>query len=286
MLSKILDDMPHYLALMRFDKPIGWLLLMWPTLAACWVAGAGHPNGVLVWIFVAGVIVMRAAGCVVNDYADREVDHLVARTAERPLASGALSAQQALRLFIVLGLLALALLLMLPSRVWPWSIPALLLTIVYPFMKRFFQAPQLILGLAFSFGIPMVYVAFDHVFDAVFWLLLVGNIAWVIAYDSAYAMADREDDIKIGVRSTALLFGNYDRALIGFFQAAALTCWILIGLRLQLNSGYFIGLLVAAGLFAYQQWLMRLREPEACFRAFLNNGWLGAFVWFGLLTGF
>lgn len=283
---KILSDLPHYLALMRVEKPIGWLLLLWPTLWACWIAGQGSPDGELVWIFAAGVIVMRSAGCVINDFADREIDPLVERTKQRPLASGALTAKQALGLFVFLGLIALGLLLLLPARVWPWSIPALALTIAYPFTKRFFQAPQLVLGLAFSFSIPMVFVAFDAPMGAVFWVLFLSNLAWVVAYDTAYAMSDREDDLKIGVRSTAILFGSQDKLMIGLAQSLLILGLVFIGQTLELSTTYYLGVSLAALLFVYQQWLIRERERQPCFQAFLNNGWLGGFVWFGFLTAF
>jgi 4-hydroxybenzoate polyprenyltransferase len=188
-------------------------------------------------------------------------------------------------LFAVLIILALVLLSQLPSRVWPWSIPAAALTVVYPFVKRFFHAPQLVLGMAFSFSIPMVYVAFGHEFDKVFWLLVLANLAWVVAYDSAYAMSDREDDLKINVRSTAILFGRFDRLAILILQALVLTLLMLIGFELQLGDSYYIALVVAATLFAYQQWLIRDRDRDLCFHAFLNNGWLGGLVWFGLVLG-
>lgn len=277
--------MNPYLALMRFDKPIGWLLLMWPTLWACWVAADGNPEGFLVWVFAAGVIVMRSAGCVINDFADRKIDPLVERTKDRPLAAGQVSPKQALALFGVLIVVALVLLFLLPSRVWPWSIPAAMLTVAYPFMKRFFQAPQLVLGLAFSFSIPMVYVAFDHPFDASFWLLFFANLAWVIAYDTAYAMSDREDDLKIGVRSTAILFGQQDKLIIGLLQVITLVLLIGLGLFVSVNNTYYLGLGLAFSLFVYQQYLIRHRDRQACFQAFLNNGWFGALVWFSLMNG-
>ena len=275
-----------YLQLMRFEKPIGSLLLLWPTLWACWIAGQGQPSWPLVWIFVAGVVVMRSAGCVINDFADREIDPMVERTQARPLAAGTVSAAEALGLFCFLILLAVGLLALLPMRVWPWAVPAAVLTVIYPFMKRFFQAPQLVLGMAFSFSIPMVYVAFDHVFDAVFWLLVAANLLWVIAYDTAYAMSDRADDLKIGVRSTAILFGEWDRAMVALLQIAVMGLLLLVGQNLGLNPSYYLGLCLAAALFVYQQFLIRRREPADCFRAFLNNGWLGGFVWFGLISSF
>ncbi len=276
----------HYLALIRFEKPIGWLLLMWPTLWACWIAAKGSPDWALVWIFALGVIIMRSAGCVINDYADRDIDPLVDRTQLRPLAAGQVSSGEALALFGVLIVLALLLLAQLPARVWPWSIPAALLTVIYPFMKRFFVAPQLVLGAAFSFSIPMVYVAFDHAFDSTFWLLVGANLSWVLVYDTAYAMSDREDDLKIGVKSTAILFGRLDRVAIAALQLIALVLLFIVGNNLALNPSYSIGLLLAAGLFVYQQYLLKDRDRQRCFQAFLNNGWLGGFVWFGLISGF
>lgn len=276
----------HYLALMRFDKPIGWLLLMWPTLWACWIASNGSPSPDLVWIFVAGVIVMRSAGCVINDFADRDIDPLVERTQTRPLAAGQVSAKEALLLFSGLIMLALVLLSCLPTRVWPWSIPAALLTLIYPFTKRFFQAPQLVLGLAFSFSIPMVYVAFNHPFDVVFFLLVVANLAWVVAYDTAYAMSDRDDDLTVGIGSTAILFGRFDRLAIAALQFVVLCLLFMVGQHLGLAASFYWGLALAGGLFIYQQVLIRKRDRQACFQAFLNNGWLGGFVWFGLILSF
>lgn len=283
---KLINDIPHYLALMRFEKPIGSLLLLWPTLWALWIASNGQPSAKLVWVFTLGVIVMRSAGCVINDYADREIDSSVDRTESRPLASGALTAKNALTLFVILGLIAIALLLLLPPRVWPWAIPAAGLTIIYPFMKRFIQAPQLVLGLAFSFAIPMVYVAVDKSFDTVFWVMFIANTLWVVMFDTQYAMSDREDDLKIGVKSTAIWFGRYDILIIAILQTACVCAMMLIMLLLNLSHGFMLSVCIVAGLFMYQQWLIRARERLPCFQAFLNNGWVGAVVWFGLLTAF
>lgn len=281
MYSKLMHDLPYYLQLMRVEKPIGWLLLLWPTLWALWIAGHGQPDPYIVWVFIAGVFVMRSAGCVINDYADRGFDPKVARTKQRPLAAGKLKPIQALGLFAVLGLIALGLLMLLPNRVWPWSIPAVLITIAYPFMKRFIQTPQLVLGLAFSFGMPMAYVALDHAFDMVFYLLLLANIAWVLAFDTQYAMSDREDDLTIGVKSTAIFFGSKDRLIIGVLHLIVLMLFLVIMLRLSLSPLFFISLCLVAGLFVYQQWLIRARDRMACFQAFVNNGWVGGILWFG-----
>ena len=284
--SSGLDTIPHYLALMRFDKPIGWLLLMWPTLWALWAATNGQPGAELFWIFVFGVIVMRSAGCVINDIADRNIDPLVERTKSRPLAAGNLTTRQAVGLFILLCLIALVLLLQLPMRVWPWSVPALAITIVYPFMKRFIQAPQMVLGLAFSFSIPMVYVACDRPFDTVFWLLILSNFLWVLVYDTAYAMSDREDDLKIGVKSSAILFGRFDKLIIGALQLSIIMLWFVLMCLLNLSLTFFFSIVIAAAMFAYQQWLIADRERLPCFQAFLNNGWVGGVLWFGMLAAF
>jgi 4-hydroxybenzoate polyprenyltransferase len=282
----LFKNLPHYLTLMRFEKPIGWLLLLWPTLWALWVASDGQPSGLLVWIFTLGVIVMRSLGCVMNDLADRKIDPLVERTKGRPLAAGLLSSKQAFGLLFVLAVLALLLLLQLPIRVWPWSIPALLITTAYPFMKRFIQAPQLVLGLAFTFGIPMVYVAMGKSFDSVFWMLCVINFCWVLVFDTVYAMSDREDDLKIGVKSTAILFGQYDKLIVGFLQVAILCLFCYLSSVLDLANSFYLALAIVAGFFAYQQWLIRDRQHQPCFQAFLNNGWVGGIVWFGLLLAF
>jgi len=279
-----MSNVTHYLQLMRFDKPIGSLLLLWPTLWAIWIAGDGMPNPTYVWVFTLGVIVMRSAGCVINDYADRDFDPLVERTKQRPLAAGHIQPKQALVLFLILGLIALGLLMLLPPRVWPWSIPAVIITVAYPFMKRVIQAPQLVLGLAFSFGIPMVYVAFDKAFDLVFWLLCMSNFLWVLAFDTQYAMSDREDDLKIGVKSTAIYLGDADKFTIGLLQTAMMLIWVVIAIQLQLDSCMWMPLTIVVGLFMYQQWLIRERERAPCFQAFLNNGWVGAVIWFGLVT--
>jgi len=276
---------PHYLKLMRFDKPIGSLLLLWPTLWALWIVSEGRPSASLFWIFVMGVFVMRSAGCVVNDLADRKIDPLVERTKERPLAAGYIAPTEAVALFVALSIVALCLLYALPSQVWPWAIPAMAVTIGYPFMKRFIQAPQAVLGVAFSFCIPMIYVAMSRDFDLVFLLLVIVNFCWVVAYDTAYAMSDREDDLKIGVKSTAILFGRFDRLAIGVLHLIVMLGLLAIKYQLQLAGHFYFVILVVGSMFAYQHWLIRDREKAPCFQAFLNNGWVGAVIWFGLLSG-
>ena len=289
MLSRIskslVEKTPQYMALMRMEKPIGWLLLLWPTLWALWVASDGSPQPQLIWVFALGVIVMRSAGCVINDFADRKFDPLVERTKQRPIAAGLIQPKEAIVLFLLLCFIALALLFLLPQAVWPWSIPAVLITIAYPYMKRFIQAPQMVLGLAFSFGMPMVYVACGKVFDLALVLLCVINFAWVILFDTAYAMSDREDDLKIGVKSTAILFGTLDKVIIGSLQALVVVLLLVLKNELVLTNWFLISVILVVCLFAYQQYLIKDRHPQACFQAFLNNGWVGAIVWFGLLGG-
>ncbi|MEO0368222.1 MAG: 4-hydroxybenzoate octaprenyltransferase [Pseudomonadota bacterium] len=282
--DSIATKLNDYLQLMRFDKPIGSLLLLWPTLWSIWLASDGQPDATLLWIFVAGVFIMRSAGCVINDYADRDIDHLVERTKDRPLTAGRVSAKEALGLFLFLALLALGLLLLLPLACWPWAIPALGITIAYPYMKRIMQAPQLVLGLAFSFAIPMAYAAVGAAFDATLYLLIGANILWVISYDTAYAMSDREDDLKIGVKSTAILFGSLDRLMIGIMQVLFLLAWYLVAQVNQMNPSFFIGLSIAAAMLIYQQGLIFNRDRAACFSAFLNNGWVGGVIWFALVA--
>ena len=282
--SSLIAMFPHLLTLMRVDKPIGWLLLLWPTLWALWIAADGEPTGKLIWIFGIAVFVMRCAGCVINDYADRDIDPAVERTEQRPLAAGHVQPRQALVLFGVLCLIALTLLWMLPMRVWPWSIPAIILTISYPYMKRFIQAPQLVLGMAFSFGIPMVYVALARPFDSVFWLLVMINLCWVMVFDTQYAMSDREDDLKVGVKSSAILFGQWDRHILAVLQIGIVFMLMLLANLLNLGAEFYLSIAVVIALFIYQQWLTKERGRQACFQAFINNAWVGAIIWFGLLS--
>jgi len=285
MMNIMFEKSSHYLALMRMEKPIGWLLLLWPTLWALWVASDGTPETYLIWVFILGVIVMRSAGCVINDFADRKFDPLVERTKQRPIAAGLVTPKEAIIIFMVLCLIALGLLLLLPKAVWPWSIPAVLITVAYPFMKRFIQAPQMVLGLAFSFGMPMVYVACDKPFDFGFVILFVMNFLWVVLFDTAYAMSDREDDLKIGVKSTAILFGTFDKVIIAVLQILVVVLLIALKSELVLTNWFLISVILVGGLFIYQQYLIKDRQALPCFQAFLNNGWVGAIIWFGLLAG-
>ncbi|AJD49958.1 4-hydroxybenzoate octaprenyltransferase [Isoalcanivorax pacificus W11-5] len=271
-----------WIQLMRLDRPIGALLLLWPTLWAVWVAGDGTPSLTVILVFIAGVWVMRAAGCVINDFADRDFDGSVARTRERPLATGALSAKQALLLFA--GLLVLALLLLIPLNRFTFylSFGGAGLAILYPFMKRFTFLPQLFLGAAFGWAIPMAFAAETGSLPAAAWLIFTAKVVWTVAYDTQYAMCDREDDLKIGIKSTAILFGDADRLIIGVLQALTLWPLWLLGRGLDFGWPWHLGLAVAAVLFVYQQWLIRDREPAACFRAFLNNQWVGLAIFAGL----
>jgi 4-hydroxybenzoate polyprenyltransferase len=267
---------------MRFHRPIGIWLLLWPTLWALWFAADGPPPLHVFVVFVIGTVLMRAAGCVINDLADRDFDPHVARTRDRPIAAGLVSPREAIALFVVLGLVALALTASLRNvSVLALSVPAVLLASIYPFTKRWISMPQAVLGLAFSWGIPMAFAAVD---DEVPWnsvsMLMAANVCWVVAYDTFYAMADREDDRKIGVKSSAILFGRFDRAITGALQIATLALLAWVGR--DLGIAWDAGLAVAAALALHQQWMVREREPQACFRAFLANHYFGAAVFVGL----
>jgi len=275
-----------YLQLMRFDRPIGTLLLLWPTLWALWIASKGVPEPKILAIFLLGTILMRAAGCVINDWADRDFDAHVKRTKNRPLATGAISSKHALLLFVGLGLLAFALVLFLNMATVKLSLIGLVLAISYPFAKRFTHFPQVVLGLAFSWGIPMAFMAVRTNIPPAAWLLLLANLLWTVAYDTQYAMVDRKDDLKIGVKSTAVLFGDADRLIIGLLQAMVVLALLLAGARESLRPEYTLSLIPALGLFLYQQWLTWNRKEARCFRAFLNNNWVGAVIFAGVIFSF
>ena len=268
--------------LMRLDRPIGIWLLMWPTLWALWFAADGWPDPGILLVFLAGVVLMRSAGCVINDFADRHFDPHVARTRHRPLATGEVSPGEALALFGLLVMLAFGLVLLLDPLVLRLSIVAVVLATVYPFTKRVTHLPQVVLGAAFSMAIPMAFAAQTGEVPRLAWLLFVTNLLWTVAYDTEYAMADREDDLRIGVKSTAILFGEADRAVIAALQALTLLGLALAGHMTGRGLYYWLGLLAAAGLFFHQQYRIRHREPEAGFRAFLENHWVGAAVFAGL----
>lgn len=275
-----------YHRLMRTDKPIGALLLLWPTLWALWVATPGLPPLWILAVFVAGVWLMRAAGCVVNDYADRKFDGHVKRTANRPLPSGDVTEKEARTLFVVLVLLSFLLVLTLNTMTILLSVAALALAWVYPFMKRYTHLPQVVLGAAFGWSIPMAFAAVSESVPLSCWLMFLANILWAVAYDTQYAMVDRDDDLKIGIKSTAILFGRQDKLIIGILQVAVLALMMAIGYLNQLN-GAFYGAVAAAGvLFIYQQKLIANREREACFKAFLNNNYVGLVLFVGLAISY
>jgi 4-hydroxybenzoate polyprenyltransferase len=273
----------EYARLMRLDRPVGIWLLLWPTLWALWLAGNGHPDPGLFIIFTVGVIVMRSAGCVINDFADRDYDPAVARTRNRPLAAGTVAPAEALMLFLALGLIAIALVLNLNTLTRWLSLGGALLTVIYPFAKRFFAAPQLLLGAAFGWSVPMAFAAQTGEVPRLAWLLWLTVLVWAVIYDTMYAMADREDDLRIGLRSTAILFGRADVFIVSLLQLTLLVALSLVGQLADLSAWYFAGVAASAALLLYQRLLIRQREPADCFRAFLNNQWVGAAVFAGLV---
>lgn len=275
-----------YFLLMRLNRPIGILLLLWPTLWGLWIAGEGKPDGLVVLVFVTGVVLMRSAGCVINDYADRHIDPHVARTRERPIAAGRVSPKEALLLFVILCLCAFALVMLMNRLTIALSGVGAFLAASYPFMKRFTHLPQVYLGMAFGWSIPMAFAAQTGDVPNVAWLLFVANMFWSVAYDTAYAMVDRDDDIKVGVKSTAILFGNYDRIMILLSHAVTIMLLAFAGTVLQMGFWYYGGLLVATGLAIYQHVLIYNREPKRCFQAFLNNNWFGLAIFSGICMNY
>ncbi len=272
----------QYLRLMRLDKPIGILLLLWPTLWALWLAAKGVPRIDLLVIFTLGVIVLRSAGCVINDYADRKIDSQVYRTQNRPLATGAVSSKEALVLFVVLCLLAFGLVLLTDPFTVKLSVIGLVLASIYPFMKRYTHLPQVVLGAAFAWSVPMAFAAQSGLLTEEVGLLYLAVVLWTVVYDTFYAMVDRDDDVKIGVKSTAILFGDQDRFITGALQITVLLTLAMVGHKLELGLYYYAGLLAAAALFSYQQFLIRDYRPGDCFSAFLNNNWVGAVIFAGI----
>lgn len=281
-MPNFLNKLRQYLILMRADRPIGSFLLLWPALWALWLAGDGQPSASIVLIFIAGVFVMRSAGCVINDYADRHIDPDVSRTRDRPVAAGQVQPTEALILFSVLCGIALLLVLQLNILSIKLSMVAVFLAASYPFTKRITQLPQVYLGVAFGWSIPMAFAAQSGQLPISIWILFLANICWTVAYDTMYAMVDREDDEKIGVMSTAILFGKNDRLIIGLLQLTTIALLVWTGLIFERGSTYYFGLLVASTFFVYQQWLIAERETTRCLRAFLNNNWFGATVFVGL----
>ena len=282
-MKKLIEKINCYERLMRLDKPIGILLLLWPTLWALWIAAHGHLNWWIVAIFVLGSVLMRSAGCVLNDIADQKFDGAVARTQNRPLITGEVSVNEAIYLILFLLLLAFGLVTFLNIETILMSIPALFLAVSYPYTKRFLSIPQAYLGLAFSFGILMAFMAISQTIPSFAWWLLATNIFWTIAYDTEYAMVDREDDLKIGIKSSAILFGKYDVPAIMMCYSAMLVCLTMLGHALSMGYYYYGGLVLACVFAGYHYSLIKNRDPRLCFKAFLNNSYLGAAIFIGIL---
>lgn len=270
-----------YLRLMRIDRPVGTLLLLWPTLAALWLAAEGVPPVGILSAFVVGTFLARSAGCVINDIADRNLDAHVARTRERPLAMGEVSLTGALVLLAILAAACLAVVLTLNGLAQALALGGALVAAVYPFLKRWTHWPQAALGVAFSWGIPMAFAAVNGAVPGAAWLLFAASLVWIVAYDTIYAMVDRDDDLRVGIKSTAILFGRADRLIVGALQLVVLALLLGLGTALALGPAHYLAVAVIGGLFAYQQWLIRRREREPCFRAFGNNVWVG----FSLFAG-
>lgn len=274
----------QYSRLIRFEKPIGVYLLLWPALWALAIAAEAAPDSWILFVFVCGVFLMRSAGCAINDYADRDLDLHVARTRERPLTSGVISERETLAVFAVLGLLAFLLVLSLNRFTILLSIGGILLAASYPFMKRYHYLPQVHLGAAFGWGVPMAFAAQLETVPKHGWLLYVATLVWTVAYDTMYSMVDREDDLKIGIKSSAILFGSYDKLMIALFQILFLLTLILVGRDLDFSGYYYLGLGLAALLLTYEQFLIADRNPAHCFAAFLHNHWVGAAVFVGIMA--
>jgi 4-hydroxybenzoate polyprenyltransferase len=282
--ARLRERLDDYEKLMRLDKPIGILLLLWPTLWGLWLAVRGMPDLAVLWIFVLGTVLMRSAGCVINDVADRKFDPHVARTRERPVAAGRVSVTEALLLCLGLVLCAGALIIPLSHKVWALAVVAVFLAGSYPFTKRFLALPQAYLGIAFGFGIPMAFAALLDTIPALAWWLLLANVFWAVAYDTEYAMVDREDDLKIGIRTAAITFGRFDVLAVMLCYAATLGILVWLGLWLQLGAGWFGGIVIAALIAGYHYTLIRERDTAKCFKAFRHNNWFGAAVFAGLLV--
>lgn len=275
-----------YWQLMRMDRPIGSFLLFWPMLWSLLLAAEGMPDWDVLLVFTAGVFLMRSAGCVINDFADRHVDGHVKRTQQRPLPAGKVTSKEAVLLFLVLGITSFLLVLTMNSLTIQLSFVGVALAFVYPFMKRYTHLPQLVLGLAFSWAIPMAWAAQTNELPWMVWFLFTINALWTIAYDTQYAMVDRDDDLLIGVKSTAILFGRFDKLIIGLLQLATLAMLLWLGQYYQLGQSFYWSILAAGALFVYQQHLIRHRERELCFKAFLNNNYVGMVLALGLLVAF
>ena len=284
--SSIYEKAGLYAQLARLNKPIGILLLLWPTLIALWLAAEGWPDPLVLFVFVLGVILMRSAGCAINDYADRDIDGSVARTKDRPIVSGKISEKEALIVFAVLSICAFGLVLLMNKLTIMMSLVGVVLAASYPFMKRYHFLPQVHLGAAFGWTVPMAFTAQANELTPLTWLLFLTTVLWTTAYDTMYAMADREDDLKIGVKSTAILFGPLDKKIIGIIQAMLIMALFLIGQRAELSGFYYTGVVAATVLAIWQQYLIKDREPEHCFQAFLNNNWFGMVIFIGVVLDY
>lgn len=282
-LTSVVKRFPDFMRLTRLDRPIGTWLLMWPTMSALWLASHGLPPLHLLIIFILGVYCMRAAGCVINDFADRKLDGHVKRTRDRPLATGKISSTEALVLFAMLVLVAFVLVCLTNTATLLLSFIAVALAACYPFMKRYTNLPQVVLGAAYSWGIPMAFMATQHSIPAAAWWLFFANVLWTLMYDTEYAMVDRDDDVKVGIKSTAILFGQMDIAVLALLQLLVVLCWMALGISFSLGGLYWLGLLGVIILFIHQQFLVHERERENCFRAFLNNHWVGVVLFGGIV---
>ena len=282
----VLQRLVAYGYLVRLNRPIGILLLMWPALWALWIAGEDKPQWAVVLIFILGVALMRSAGCAINDFADRNIDGKVERTRGRPLATGLVSPMEAVGIFVAISLMAFALVLFLNQETVLMSFVAVTLAAIYPFMKRYTHLPQLVLGMAFGWAVPMAYTALTGTVAPEGWLLYIATVIWALIYDTEYAMVDRADDLRIGVKSTAILFGESDRLMIGLLQSAMLGLMVLVGAKLELGLYYYLGVVAGSLVFLRQQYLIRKRDPDGCFRAFIGNNYFGMVVFIGLVADY
>ncbi|MCF7981790.1 MAG: 4-hydroxybenzoate octaprenyltransferase [Pseudomonadales bacterium] len=285
-LSLLKNQLADYSRLLRLDKPIGTYLLLWPTLWALWIAAEGFPSQPILIIFVLGVICMRAAGCIINDYADRKIDHQVERTRERPLTTGQVSTLEASTLFVILVSTSFYLVLLTNKLTIGLSFVAILLATTYPFMKRYTYLPQVVLGAAFSMSIPMAFAAETGTVPLIAWLIYTANVLWTVVYDTIYAMVDRDDDLRIGVKSTAILFGEADKLIIGILQLLTLATLCIVGYQLDMGPWFYASLILVSLIFLYHQYLIKNRDRSLCFHAFLHNHWVGMIVFIGLVLNY
>ena len=283
---KIKERLHQYYFLTRLDRPIGIFLLLWPMLWGLWIASEGKPDALVLFVFVLGVVLMRSAGCVINDYADRNIDPQLERTCQRPIAAGKVKPKEALLVFAVLCLVAFGLVLLMNRFTVYLSVGGLMLAALYPFMKRYTHLPQVVLGMAFAWSIPMAFAAQTGEVPRIAWLIYVITVLWAVIYDTMYAMADREEDLKIGVKSTAILFADSDRVILSILQVLMFVALLLLGRKTEMAVSYYVFLAIAACFAGYQQYLIRNREPLKCLNAFLNNNWLGAMIFIGIFSSY